>query len=58
MSEILELWTIVYTPDGFISFLTTPMPIFGNRTALQLIENDEAEHVFSALAQDYEGLGY
>ena len=58
LREIVQLGTIVYTRVGFAWFLTSPMPAFDNRTALQLIEMDQAERVVSALVEDYEGLGY
>jgi len=58
LREIVFLGLIVYTPEGFHRFLTTPMPAFDGRTGLQLIENDEGEEVIGALAADYEGLGY
>ncbi len=55
--EIVDLSLIVYTADGFREFLTTPLPTFDNRTALQMIEQGRAEDVLGALASDYEGLG-
>lgn len=58
LREIVDLGTIVYTPEGFAWFLTTPMPVFDNRTALHLIEADQAERVVAALVEGYEGLGY
>lgn len=58
LKEIAELGLTVYTPAGFHLFLRTPLPVFGNRTALQLIETGEAELVLGALASDYEGLGF
>lgn len=58
LREIVDLGLSVYTPAGFRRFLKTPLASFGGRTALQLIERDEAERVIAALAADYEGLGY
>lgn len=58
LQEITDLGLQVYTPDGFAQFLTTPLPVFDNRTALQMIEQDRADQVLDALAADYEGLGY
>src|SRR5438477_7361337 len=52
LREIVELGLIVYTPEGFQIFMTTPMPVFKGRTALQLIEGCEADTVFDALAGD------
>lgn len=57
IAEIVELGLIVYTPDGFREFLTTPLPPFEHRTALQEIEQGRAENVIAALSTDYEGLG-
>ena len=57
LHEIAQLGMTVYTAEGFRQFLTTPLPEFEGRTALQLIELDEAERVLAALAADYEGLG-
>jgi hypothetical protein len=39
-------------------FLTTPMAVFDDQTAMQLIESGESAQVFSALAEDYEGMGW
>ncbi len=58
IQEIVHLGLMVYTLEGFELFLTTPMGIFDGQTALYLIENGESEQVFSALAEDYEGMGW
>ena len=58
LREIVDLGLIVYTPEGFRLFLTTAMPVFGGRTALQFIENGEGDEVFGVLAGVYEGLGF
>jgi DNA-binding transcriptional regulator YiaG len=58
IQEIVELGLIVYTPKGFHHFMTLPMPAFDGRTALQLIEQGDAERVFGELAADYEGIGF
>jgi transcriptional regulator with XRE-family HTH domain len=55
LAEIAELGSIVYRPQGLRLFLTRPLPVFEQRTALQLIEAGEGERVLGALAQDYEG---
>jgi hypothetical protein len=54
----IYLGTIVYTPEGFAQFLITPLPTFGGRSALRMIEQGQEGAVFAALAADYEGLGY
>ncbi|MHB8577791.1 MAG: helix-turn-helix domain-containing protein [Dehalococcoidia bacterium] len=58
LAEIVHLGLIVYTPEGFVIFMSTPLGEFHGRTALQLIELGEAEDVLGALAGDYEGLGF
>lgn len=58
IAEIVELGLVVYTPDGFREFLTTPLRTFDHRTALQMIEQGRAEDVIGALSSDYEGLGF
>lgn len=58
LREIVDLGQIVWTPEGFHGFMTVPMPVFGGRSALQLIEAGEGERVMGELAADYEGLGY
>lgn len=58
IQEIRDLGLTVYTPDGFRQFLVTPLPAFGHRTPLQLIEQGESEAVIAALAADYEGAGF
>ena len=58
IQEITELGLNVYTPEGFVQFLATPLPVFEGRTALQMIEQDHADQVLAALAADYEGLGF
>jgi transcriptional regulator with XRE-family HTH domain len=55
--EILDLGRLVYTPDGFQAFLTTPQPRFQGATALQLMEIGRIADILAALAEDYEGLG-
>jgi transcriptional regulator with XRE-family HTH domain len=58
IAELTTLGQLVYSPEGFEQFLTTPMPVFDGKTALQLIEIGEIEQVISAIVQDYEGLGF
>lgn len=55
--EIAELARTVYTPEGVETFLSTPLPAFGGRTALELMSLGEHDRVIAALAADYEGLG-
>lgn len=58
LQEIISLGLIVYTPEGFVMFMSWPQPAFDGRTALQLVETGKAETVFGELAGDYEGLGF
>jgi len=58
IAHICELGLSVYTPAGFSRFLTTPLKVFENHTALQEIEIGHADRVLGELAADYEGLGY
>lgn len=58
LQEIVALGTNVFTPDGFRQFLTTPLPAFHGRTALQMLEQGRGNQVVATLAATYEGLGY
>lgn len=56
--DIAELAGKVYAPEGVTTFLSTPLPVFEGRTALELMALGEYDRVLAALAADYEGLGY
>ena len=58
IQAVRDLGLAVYSPEGFRAFLRTPLPHFGYRTPLQLIERGQVDDVLAALAADYEGLGY
>ena len=58
LAEMAELGRCVYGQAGFRLFLTTPLRSFGNRTPLQELMAGHVEQVISALAADYEGLGF
>lgn len=58
LKKIAEIAQKVYTPDGITAFLTTPMEVFGGRTAYDLMSLGEYDQVIAVLAADYEGLGY
>src|SRR5712692_11416472 len=45
LRDIVALGTVIYTPDGLVEFLSTPLPVFGARTALQLVEQGLGEQV-------------
>jgi len=55
VQEIVDLGLVVFTPEGFIQFMSTPFPAFRGLTAIQLIERDEPDQVFGALVSLYEG---
>jgi DNA-binding transcriptional regulator YiaG len=57
LSEIIRFGLKVYTPEGLEEFLTTPLPCFGHRAAIELIAEGRNADVMGALADDYEGLG-
>jgi hypothetical protein len=56
LKELTDLGLLVYTPDGFVRFMATPLPVFDGLTALQLIERGEVERVFAELAATYESV--
>lgn len=58
IQQMRDLGLSVYTLEGFRQFLRTPLPVFGNRTPLQVIEQGGIDAVIAALAADYEGLGF
>ena len=56
--EVVELGRKIYTPEGLEEFVTTPLPGFGHKSAIQLMAEGEYDKVLGALADDYEGLGF
>ena len=58
IQQIIDLGLRVYSPDGFAQFLVTPLPTFGGKTALWMIEQGQATQVLGALAAEYEGAGF
>lgn len=58
IQQMRDLGLSVYTLDGFRQFLRTPLPVLGDRTPLQMIEQGGIDQVIAALAADYEGLGF
>ena len=58
LQEIATLGLMVYSNDGLKEFLTTPLPVFNGYTAIDLMSIGEYDRVISALAADFEGLGY
>jgi hypothetical protein len=58
LGEIVDLGLQVYTPEAFRAYMALPMPVFGGRTALQMIELDDVDRVYGEMVADYEGTGY
>jgi transcriptional regulator with XRE-family HTH domain len=58
IAEIIKLAQAVYTAEGVTAFLAAPLPAFAGKSALDLMSIGEYDRVISALAADYEGLGY
>ncbi len=58
LKEIAELGLMVYTQAGFQEFLKTPLPVFGGRSAFDLLQLGDYETVLSAIAADFEGTGF
>ena len=58
LREIVNIGGKVYTPEGLKAFLFTPMPVFGWKTAFDLISVGDYESVIGALAADLDGAGF
>lgn len=58
LKEIVDLGSKVYTSEGLREFLSKPQPAFNGHTAYQLMSIGEYDTVLSALAADFEGLGF
>ncbi|MBF0548631.1 MAG: transcriptional regulator [Candidatus Riflebacteria bacterium] len=58
LKEIVDIGLKVYTAEGLQEFLSKPQPIFNGHTAYQLISIGEYDSIISALAADFEGLGF
>lgn len=58
LKEIVDLGLKVYTSEGLREFLSKPQPTFNDHTAYQLMSIGEYDTVLSALAADFEGLGF
>ena len=58
LRKIAAIGRKVYTPEGLNEFLSTPLGVFGGRSGYEMILLGEHETVLSALAADYEGLGF
>ena len=55
MRNITELGHESLTQDGFQAFMTSPQPVFGDRSGIEMIERGEAETVYRELAGMAEG---
>lgn len=58
LKEIVDLGLRVYKSEGLREFLSKPQPAFNGHTAYQLMSIGEYDTVLSALASDFEGLGF
>jgi predicted transcriptional regulator len=56
--EMVELGLIVYTAEGFKWLMTQRVPVFDDRSPLQMLESGDVESVTSLLAAEYEGQGF
>ena len=55
IQNIVDVGTIVWQPEGFRRVMNDPMPVFGDRSGLDLIENGEGSFVLGEFATLYEG---
>jgi DNA-binding XRE family transcriptional regulator len=55
IDNIIDLGHEALTPEGLRAFMTTPQPVFGNRSGIEMIERGEADTVYQELAGLYEG---
>jgi DNA-binding transcriptional regulator YiaG len=55
IQNIVDVGTIVWQPEGFRRVMNDPMPVFGDRSGLDLIENGEGRYVLGEFASMYEG---
>ena len=58
LKKIATIGRKVYTPEGLNEFLSTPLSVFEGKTGYDMIFLNENEAVISALAADYEGMGF
>jgi transcriptional regulator with XRE-family HTH domain len=58
LEEIATLGLMVYDTEGLKEFLTTPLAVFEQHTAIDLMLIGEYDQVIGALAADFEGLGF
>ncbi|MBA2759396.1 MAG: transcriptional regulator [Chloroflexia bacterium] len=55
LQNIVDLGLESLTREGLHIFMTSPQPVFGNRSGIELVEAGEAETVYGELASLYEG---
>lgn len=55
LQNIADLGLAVFTPEGFTRVMQQPQPAFGQKSGLQMIEENHADAVFAELAGAYEG---
>ncbi len=58
LKEIVDLGASVYMPEELNEFLSTPLPVFGGRSGMDLLRLGEFDAVIAALAADFEGTGF
>jgi len=58
LEEIVAFGLMVYSLEGLQSLFTEAQPEFGGKTGIAMLTFGEYESVMSAIAADYEGLGY
>jgi len=55
LREIIQLGLKVFNAVGFWEFIENPQPVFGNKSALDMLTIGEFDRVESVLASMYEG---
>ena len=56
LKEVVDLGLLVFTREGLVKFMATPLPTFSGLSALQMIERGDIERVYAELAATYEGV--
>lgn len=55
IQNIVDVGLIVWKPEGFHRVMTEPMPVFGDRSGLDLIERGDGDEVLGEFATLHEG---
>lgn len=56
IKEIVDLGLQVYTVEGLKAFINEAQPVFGNKSAFQLLVSQDYDTILDVLADDFEGL--